>query len=374
MALQGDLNSFALPDVLRLLAGTGKSGRLDVEGAAGTGALLLEGGLVFGGSVTTAPHAESPADVLFELLRFDEGAFAFDEGDQGHGEGSDVESIIAEAESLVAEWAEVEAVVPSMEAWVTFQPELPGEHVKISAAQWQLLAAIGSGGSVRDLANSFGLTDLVACRAVKELAEGELIAVRATHGYQPPAVELDGFERFGDEAIDDDGLGDELVEPITDLEDLVVEDRPVVMEDRDDALLPEPLPGEGVAYEGEMITGVVDGPSFDAFDDAPASPGPYAEATVGGTEAGGVDPFSETAPAAGYDSGTFAEAEPSTDAQAFAEVVRAGTDHDRSPELTAPADLQASDFAAEDLPSAGEGGDDDSERGSLLRFLSTVKP
>ncbi len=45
----------------------------------------------------------------------------------------------------------------------------------------------------------------------------------------------------------------------------------MVMEDSEDALLPEPLPGEGVAYEGEIITGVVDGRTFDAHEPSTSS-------------------------------------------------------------------------------------------------------
>ena len=42
MALQGTLETFALPDVLRLLASTHKTGRLRLTGAAGSGSLWLD--------------------------------------------------------------------------------------------------------------------------------------------------------------------------------------------------------------------------------------------------------------------------------------------------------------------------------------------
>ena len=63
MALQGDLSSFALPDVLRLLASTGKSGCLEVSTSPGTGEIWMYEGRIVGGAVSSASHAVEPADV-----------------------------------------------------------------------------------------------------------------------------------------------------------------------------------------------------------------------------------------------------------------------------------------------------------------------
>jgi len=188
--------------------------------------------------------------------------------------------------------------------------------------------------------------------------------VRATHGYQPPRVELDDLDAF-------EGYGEvPLADPMTDLHDLSAEDRPVVLEDRDDALLPEPLPGEGIAYEGESITGLVDGRTFDPIDgyDAPDAAlvegsndhfdqfetlASFEEAAamserVG--EPGTIEDFGDAAPFApadpyGFGAGTSAE-EPVAEVEP-AEVM----------EMPAPAD-----------------GPIDEERDSLLKFLSSVKP
>ncbi|MGH2685947.1 MAG: DUF4388 domain-containing protein, partial [Actinomycetota bacterium] len=46
MALQGTLDTFALPDVLRLLASTAKSGCLRVRGSRGEGEIWFESGAV----------------------------------------------------------------------------------------------------------------------------------------------------------------------------------------------------------------------------------------------------------------------------------------------------------------------------------------
>jgi hypothetical protein len=364
VALQGDLTSFALPDVLRLLAGAGKSGHLEVTSTVVAGEVLLHEGTIAAASTNVSPAADDLADVVFELLRIAEGSFSFDEGQvDDAGFAADVERTLEEAAALVEEWAEIEAVVPSMGAWVSLAAELDLDEVTVTAAQWRAIVATGSGGNVHDLAAALDLSDLAASRQVVELVEAGLVEVRATHGYQPPQVELDDFEAFEDF----DGAP---VDPMADLQDLSTEDRPVVIEESDDALLPEPLPGEGVAYDGESITGVVDGrgqqvdqveqfeqfESLASFEAAAAMSERIGEpGTIEGF--GGADPFAPADPY-GFGAGTSAD-EPQPEPQAATEPI-------------APADLAEVSETEDDT--VEEAAPVDEERDSLLKFLSSVKP
>lgn len=360
MALQGDLKSFALPDVLRLLAGASKSGHLEVAGSAGTGEVVLCLGTIASAATTLAPRAVEPSDVLYELLRLEDGSFAFDEGDvDDSGWEAEVDATIATAEALVDEWVAIESVVPSMEAWVSLAPELDGAEVMVSADRWRTIAAIGGGGNVYDIAAAMELSDLAASRQIVDMVDAGLASVRATHGYQPPRVELDDFESF--EVADED--------PMTDLHDLSAEDRPVVLEDREDALLPEPLPGEGVAYEGEAITGSVDGfgGTVDGFE-------PAFEPMIDGSN----DDFEQFDSLASFEQAAAMSelaGEPGTvdgfgGADPFAPADPYGFDAETSAD-----DLVADAPAAEvrEMPAAPVSPVDE-ERDSLLKFLSSVKP
>src|SRR3954453_23344168 len=80
VALQGTLDTFALPDVLRLLASTKKTGRLRVSGNRGTGSVWVDGGGVTGAEATGVGDAPTSSDVLFELLRSGDGSFTFEAG------------------------------------------------------------------------------------------------------------------------------------------------------------------------------------------------------------------------------------------------------------------------------------------------------
>lgn len=170
MALQGNIETFALPDVLRLLASTSKTGRLRLEGTRGAGSVwVLAGSLVAGDSSTTGVAA--PTEVLFELLRFPDGDFVFDQ-DEEHGtpgEPVDVEAALTEAEAMLAEWRELESVVPSMSAWLSLASELTEASLTIGRDQWRSIATVAGGTSVDGLARALDLGELPILRLVRDL-------------------------------------------------------------------------------------------------------------------------------------------------------------------------------------------------------------
>ena len=181
MSLFGTLDTFALPDVLRLLAATSKSGRLDLDltGASGPGALWLVDGLVAAVAAPGAQPSAPSADVVFELLRRPQGSFTFDADGTSEVEGraAEVEELLAGAGELLAEWRDIEAVVPSLDVVVRLRGELVGEQVTVSAAQWRLLVGVGSGTTVRGLGAARSLGELAVSRAVKDLFDAGLVEI-----------------------------------------------------------------------------------------------------------------------------------------------------------------------------------------------------
>lgn len=190
MSLQGSLDTFALPDVLRLLGATRKTGHLRIDGSRGSGNVWVDTGAVVAADATGASTGAAPVEVVFELLRYPDGAFVFDAGrtTSAAGAPNEVEPLLEEADRLIAEWREVEAVVPSMAAWVTLVTELPRPTVAVQAEQWRYIVAVGGGTSVADLGEGFDLGELAACRAVKGLVEAGLVDVEATFPVVTPSA------------------------------------------------------------------------------------------------------------------------------------------------------------------------------------------
>lgn len=364
MALQGDLASFALPDVLRLLAGTAKSGRLAVTGSPHVGEVWLREGRIAGGTVTSRASATTPAEIVFELLQFDGGSFLFDDGDQlvEDGDTTEVEAALGEAETLQAEWQEVGQVVPSLDHWVSIAPELGDDEVTIDGERWKLLAAVAGGAPVHAVADQFSIGDLEASKRVKALVEGGLVAIGEPRSDAAPVDEwtdsaAEPAEPAEVSAFDNADLTDHSSEG--DLVHLSAEEGPVVLESSEDALLPEPLPGEGTSFSSDDDASYqVD--ALDASSPATDAADHGIELDVPPAVLDDVDhelPDAVDDPAMAWDAlarGTGAEDEIGTSEEAFRAV-----GWDERPPVDHLSD---------------EGHDQDPDRSSLLKFLSSVKP
>jgi Domain of unknown function (DUF4388) len=181
LALQGTLDTFSLPDVLRLLATTSKTGRLRIEGDRGQGSVWMSGGGIVDADADRAIDGTPIDEVVFELMRFSSGSFAFDGGDTARdaGKPEDVEALLRRANSLLSEWTELEAVVPSLEHQISLASDLSVDEVTIDADRWRSLVAIASARTVGELATALGLSELGVSRAVRDLVDLGVAEVEA---------------------------------------------------------------------------------------------------------------------------------------------------------------------------------------------------
>jgi hypothetical protein len=179
LALQGTLDTFSLPDVLKLLATTSKTGRLRIDGDRGQGSVWLRDGRVVDADADRAVDGAPKDEVVFELLRFGTGSFAFDSDNHTpNAEHPDeVDDLLRRANALLSEWTELEAVVPSLHHRVSLTAELSSDEVTIDADRWRSVVAVAGGRSVGEVASSLGLSELHVSRAVRDLVELGVIDV-----------------------------------------------------------------------------------------------------------------------------------------------------------------------------------------------------
>ena len=180
MALQGTLDTFALPDVLRLLGSTGKTGRLRVNGDRGSGSVwVVDGQVVATENVSGGSDEDGAVATVFSMLRYESGSFTF-ENDATTSAASapdSVDHVLGQAELQLAEWQTIASVVPSLGCWATLSPELVGRDVVIDSSRWRVIVAIGGGATVGSVGESLELGELDACRSVKELVDLKLVEI-----------------------------------------------------------------------------------------------------------------------------------------------------------------------------------------------------
>lgn len=185
MALQGTIDAFPVADVLQLLAGSHKSGRLIVDGDRSTAQLFVADGAVTGGSIRDVDSADV-ADVVVELLRYRAGSFLFEPGASAPvSEGSeDLGAVVAVALDRLAAWTEIEAVVPSTLHRLVLAERIGEEGVHLDAADWSVIVAAGRNDRVADLVTLLGRPEIETCARVAALVGRELVTVEG------PAADL----------------------------------------------------------------------------------------------------------------------------------------------------------------------------------------
>lgn len=176
--LQGSLDNFALDEVLGLLSSTAKTGRLSLDGDRGRGTLSLVEGRLVAATASDTPNGTTPEDVVFELLRYQDGTFSFEVCPVEESNGAhDVTDVLASAEGRLADWRTIAAVVPSLDHEVTPAEVLPADEVTLNRDEWSTLRTIAAGCPVSQVCEQLGLGEVDGSRQVKGLAERGLVVV-----------------------------------------------------------------------------------------------------------------------------------------------------------------------------------------------------
>ena len=259
MALQGTLETFSVPEVLRLLSSTRKTGMLALEGDRGHGSVWLGEGSI----ISARSDHEGAGDVdatLFDLLRFETGEFVFEADatpDHPVADEVDVEKALGRAEKLLAEWRELQSVVPSLLVGVRLARELTTESVTVTAEQWLALAAIGGGTSAAGLGQRLELGELDTCRRLRDLLDAQLVEL------SDDPVEID--EPVTTEVVDATPSPDiDVADPVDDPASDAYDDRP--------QLVDHDLSHEEVESLSSNLAGFVATPTVetdDVLDDEP---------------------------------------------------------------------------------------------------------
>jgi Domain of unknown function (DUF4388) len=183
LALRGTLDTFGLPDVLRLLATTGKTGRLRVDGDQGRGSIWLRDGAVLT-ALTDRADSAPPDEALADLLRYEMGDFSFDATFDGAdqptngAEPHDIEQLLSSANRLLHEWNGLLDLVPSLDHRVALIESIPDDaEVTIDRRRWDVITALGPGCTVGELADSLELSELDVLRTVHDLVQLGIVEV-----------------------------------------------------------------------------------------------------------------------------------------------------------------------------------------------------
>jgi len=176
--LEGSLDTFPLPSVIRLLDDTGQTGRLSVHAALGQGSLVFEGGRI----VDASGPGSDPVEAALALFDHSNGTFSFrQESIEDRTLDLDIAQFLELVDERETAWAEIRRSIPQDGPLFVVPLDVsdrPDGEVTISAEAWKI-AVLANGRTSNQLAALAGSTEFRACSVLLELLEAGLIGFNA---------------------------------------------------------------------------------------------------------------------------------------------------------------------------------------------------
>ena len=211
--LSGSLTDFELSAVMRLLAEGDKTGVLAIHGSTLDGSIFFDEGEVTYATTRTSTVGtaedggerrddETPsydaviADVATRLTRQTGGAFVFEAGVESVHEVEQrysIDEILGMVDLQLALWHDVDVALGSTERPFAMAQDVAAEEkIELSGQDWNVLAQLGPGRSVSDLARRLRLPGLTTAETVVRLmADGLLTPIEISELAELSAMKSD---------------------------------------------------------------------------------------------------------------------------------------------------------------------------------------
>jgi len=205
--LSGNLELFALADVLRFVARSGATGAVNIYRSSEGGRLLLAEGEIVGASVESfeASDADGVIEAGLRLMEGGGGDFALDiEAVEGPVRLS-VEDFLKTIARRRAEWRKIVAAIGSLDEPLVLSPQVPEgtAEITLSALEWQVAVSADGQRSLRDIAHEAGTSDFAVATAVLAMSNAGLLGLAGQHG-APEAADADEEPQPADEEVSDE--------------------------------------------------------------------------------------------------------------------------------------------------------------------------
>lgn len=195
--LNGSLEAFALPDVIKLVAARDITGRVAITRAGVSGEISIDRGKVVAARLADdgppSNHDEA-LDVVVVLFDATGGEFALHPEEWVGGPlDLDPEALLAAADERRDAWAEIISTLGTLEEPMILAPHLPDgtSEITIRADQWKLITLVDGLRSVQDVARDAALSVFATSVALAELAKAGMVTRGSQKPWEEPAVVVD---------------------------------------------------------------------------------------------------------------------------------------------------------------------------------------
>lgn len=173
MAFQGSLKELPLPDVIQLVAVSGKTGAFWIEDRDERGKIYLRGGKIVHAAVGSLAGEEA----VYELATWTEANFRF-EGDDTPTESTIEQSntsLLLEAARRIDEWRILAKKVPSTKLVPRFADDEAQQGVSFSAREWRVVKRIDERRTIDAIAGDLGESAFETAKVIYNLINSGLV-------------------------------------------------------------------------------------------------------------------------------------------------------------------------------------------------------
>lgn len=175
MAFQGSLRELPLPDVIQLVAVSGKTGVFTLRNGSESGKIFLRKGQIVHATSGTLAGEQA----VYELARWSQGDFSFSPGTE-----TDVDSIeksntnlLMEAARQIDEWKILSKKIGSTRMVPVFAPHASRVSVSFTPPEWAVITKIDERRTIDEVAAGLGLSAFDVCKVVYGLLTSGVVTL-----------------------------------------------------------------------------------------------------------------------------------------------------------------------------------------------------
>ncbi|MGH2792834.1 MAG: DUF4388 domain-containing protein [Actinomycetota bacterium] len=208
--LSGNLELFALADVLRFVARSGATGAVNIYRDVDGGRILLVDGEVVGAVVddTAAPDADGVVDTAMRLMDGGGGDFALELEPAGGPTRLTVEDFLKAVGRRRAEWSKILGSLGSLDGALEVTALVPSGSAEITLTplEWHMAVLADGRRSLREIASEAGASEFAAATALLAMSNAGLLTLPRVP--ESSAHHAENLHDEDDDHVDDeDGFG-----------------------------------------------------------------------------------------------------------------------------------------------------------------------
>ena len=175
MAFQGSLRELPLPDIIQLVAVSGKTGVFVLKNGTDTGRIFLERGQI----VHAAVAALEGEQAVYELARWQQGDFVFTPATETESRSIEKSNtnLLMEAARQIDEWKILSKKIGSTRMVPVFAPRA-ATSVSLSGQEWAVVSRVDERRNIEEIAAGLGLGAFDVCKVIYGLLASGVVALK----------------------------------------------------------------------------------------------------------------------------------------------------------------------------------------------------